>query len=139
LFQEFQCRLKSSSSLVIPGDFSTRLGLLRHPVSWTKLLLDSWHLISGDIIGLPRPQPVHHSYIYIYIYIYISILSVTFYHMTTACKCPYLCQHHFWGSRKCLGFPDVDSRSSRSDTIISVSVGTGWWESRCCGIYVSFS
>ena len=41
---------------------STKLKLLRHTVSWTDQLLDSWlPYLETAIIGLPMPQPIKFS------------------------------------------------------------------------------
>lgn len=40
-------------------------------------------------------------------------------HVTTAYKCPYLFQHLFWGSSKCLGSPEGDFRSSHNHLYFS--------------------
>lgn len=122
-------RLKTSSCLRIPWDFSTKLGLRRHSVSWTKQLLGFWPFWQEtDIVGLPRPQPVHHSNkstlinlmcVYICIYTH-SIGYVPLEHpdcyrpsCDNCIQKPNLCQH-LWSSRKCclrvprLGTPGAD-------------------------------
>lgn len=51
---------------------------LRHPVSWTKQLLDSWTSQEVDVVGLCGSQPVNHTnkpYIWIYMCIYILLIS----------------------------------------------------------------